>query len=211
MKNKKIIILLTVIVVLFVGGGLLYSTLSENNGIGNGSTTTAREVSDAAATTIAITASTASVPSEGIDVGDLASDFTLKNYEGEDVSLSDYRGKIVILNFWASWCGPCKNEMPNIQAIQDEITAAGSDADTVILSVNLTDGQRETKDTAYGFMTANGYTSTLVFDDGSASTLYQIYFIPETFILNKEGIIIKVITGAAELDTLNAAVEEARG
>ncbi len=148
---------------------------------------------------------------EGITVGSLAYDFTLKDYDGNDVSLSDYRGKIVILNFWASWCGPCREEMPDFQKIQDNITADGEGADTVILAVNMTDGQYETKDTASKYMKDQGYTYPLVFDDGSVSTLYKIYYIPETFILNKDGIIMKVIEGSTDLDTLNAAVEEAKG
>lgn len=241
MKYKKLIILLTAIVVLFVGGGLLYSALSQNirnNGI---STTGTESADNTVPSTIGITASTeeqatatdttatgtaettssaatstaaATEPAaaaEGLSVGNLAYDFTLKDYAGNDVTLSDYRGKIVILNFWASWCGPCREEMPDFQKIQDNITAAGADADTVILAVNLTDGQYETKDTANGYMKDQGFTYPLVFDDGSVSTLYKIYYIPETFILNKDGIIMKVIEGSTNLDTLNAALEEAKG
>lgn len=155
-------------------------------------------------------AASSSAPAEGIKVGDLAYDFTLKDYESNDVKLSDYRGKNVILNFWASWCGPCREEMPDFQTIQDEI-AAGKNSDTVILAVNLTDGQYETKDTAHGYMKDQGYTYPLVFDDGNVSSLYQIYYIPETFILNKDGIIMKVIEGSTNLETLNNALEEARG
>jgi peroxiredoxin len=172
---------------------------------------TSGEDSTAATFAGASTAADASAPAKGLAVGNLAYDFTLTNSEGNDVKLSDYRGKVVILNFWASWCGPCREEMPDFQKIQDDITAAGDKADTVILAVNMTDGQYETKDTASKYMQDQGYTYPLLFDDGSVSTLYQIYYIPETFILDKDGTIIKVMEGSTNLETLNAAVEEARG
>mgnify|MGYP003516623526 FL=1 len=228
MKYKKLIIILAVALVLFIGGGLLYSALSEN--MKNDTVLTGTDDSDITSTTIGITAVTetsdassasttdsgntsatsSTAPAEGVNIGDLAYDFTLKSYEGEEVTLSDYRGKIVLINFWASWCRPCRDEMPYFQTIQDEITAAGSDADVVILSINMTDGVYETKDTAHGYVTANNFTFPLVFDDGNVSSLYEAYYIPETYILDKDGIIIEVIEGSTNLETLNAAVEEAR-
>jgi len=229
MKYKKLIVILAVAVILFVGGGLLYRTLSENMKnntaitgtdapgvtdatIGLTAVTETASASSASASTAgsaSTSAATKAATAEGVKVGDLAYDFTLENYSGEDVTLSDYRGKIVIINFWASWCRPCRDEMPHFQTIQDEIEAAGSDADIVILSVNMTDGTYETKDTAHGYVTANGFTFPLLFDDGSVSSLYEAYYIPETYILDKDGIIIKVIEGSTNLETLNAAVDEA--
>ncbi len=230
MKYKKLIIILAVALVLFIGGGLLYSALSEN--MKNDTVLTGTDASDITSTTIGITAvaetsdassssasttdsgntsaTSSTAPAEGVNIGDLAYDFTLKSYEGEEVTLSDYRGKIVLINFWASWCRPCRDEMPYFQTIQDGITAAGSDADVVILSINMTDGVYETKDTAHGYVTANNFTFPLVFDDGNVSSLYEAYYIPETYILDKDGIIIEVIEGSTNLETLKAAVEEAR-
>jgi len=219
MKYRKIIILLGVIIIVFIAAGIAYSQLSQNNAIQSASsasstTASAANPSDSSSdeSTNAGTkpAETTGSAQEGLEVGNLAYDFTLQNYNGEDVTLSDLRGKIVILNFWASWCGPCKNEMPEFQIMQDKFTALGDEADTVFLTVNLADGMRETRDTAKAFLDDTGYTFPVVFDEGKVATLYEIYSIPTTYVLDSDGVIVKMFLGSTNQEALEKAIETAK-
>ena len=80
-----------------------------------------------------------------------APDFTVYDLDGNPVSLSDYFGKPIVLNFWASWCGPCKMELPDFQETYDELGG-----DVQFLIVNLTDGSRETVETASAYLKEQG-------------------------------------------------------
>lgn len=114
-----------------------------------------------------------------------APDFTLTDMDGNTHSLSDYQGEIVILNFWASWCGPCEKEMPEYDQMNQELLET---EEARLLTINLTDGVRETEDSARNFMEKNGYSMTTLLDiDGTAADAYQVYGIPTTVIINQEG------------------------
>lgn len=118
----------------------------------------------------------------GPEVGSLAPDFNLPNLDGDYTSLNSYRGKPVLLNFWATWCGPCRMEMPFLQEIYDEWTDKG----LVLLTVNL----GESTNVARNFMQENGFTMPVLLDSSRVLlNRYQITGIPTTFFIDKDGII----------------------
>lgn len=121
----------------------------------------------------------------GNDLYEAAPDFTLLNADGDEVSLSDYQGQPVILNFWASWCPPCKSEMPSFDKLSNQYEESG---EVVFLMVNLTDGSKETIETAKQYLSDNGLTLNVVFDTkGDAASKYGISSIPSTFLIDKDG------------------------
>jgi cytochrome c-type biogenesis protein len=123
----------------------------------------------------------------GPKVDNLAPPFTLKDLNNNEVKLSDFRGKIVVVNFWATWCGPCMEELPFFQAISDNETAGGFK----ILAIN----DKETKDKVRSELTGKGYTFTftiLLDSTGEVNTLYDVSRWPKTFFIDADGIIRKV-------------------
>ena len=111
---------------------------------------------------------------------------------GNAVSLSDFTGQPVVINFWATWCPPCKQELPEFEAASQELGIADDDTDTDgkvrFLMVALTDGQRETKDTVDAYIEENGYTFPVYYyRDYSAVTAYGISSIPMTLFIDADG------------------------
>ena len=132
-----------------------------------------------------------------------APDFTVYDREGNTVRLSDFLGKPVVLNFWASWCGPCKMEMPDFEEIYREY---GEDIQFVM--VNLTDGDRETMKTATTFLDNSGYTFPVYYDkDTDAALTYQVYGIPVTYFINAEGHLIAQGSSALDAETITRGIE----
>ncbi len=133
-------------------------------------------------------------PSLGIqrvDPPEEAEDFTLKTLKGETVSLKDYRGRLIFLNFWATWCGPCRAEMPSMQRLWEEF----KEEDFVILAINI---QEESK-LVSSFMNERGLSFPVLLDEkGKVARSYGIRGIPTTFFLNPEGEIIGKAVGARD-------------
>jgi len=131
-----------------------------------------------------------------------APDFTVYDGEGKPLKLSDFRGQPVILNFWASWCPPCKAEMPDFQ----EAYQAHGDQ-IAFLMVNLTDGQQETVDTASAFISQSGYTFPVYYDTASeAAYAYGIRSIPTTFFINSEGQIVAMGSGMLDAAAIDQGI-----
>lgn len=133
-----------------------------------------------------------------------ASDFTVKDVNGNNVSLSNFKGKPVVLNFWASWCPPCKAEMPDYQKMYQQYSSKG----VVFMMVNLTDGDRETTATAQQFLKDNHYTFTSYFDvKYNASDTYNISSIPDSIFIDKSGNIVNTYQGMIDAATMKKNIE----
>ncbi len=111
-----------------------------------------------------------------------APDFSLPLMSGEQASLADYRGKVVFLNFWATWCGPCRVEMPSMQDLYADLRSE----DFVILAIN----QLEDPDIVDDFLQEEGYTFPVLLDDGQVSFQYGVRGIPTTYIIGPDGLVI---------------------
>ena len=140
-----------------------------------------------------------------------APDFKLTDQFGNEHSLSDYRGKIVFLNFWATWCPPCRAEMPYIQELYEEYSQM-EDSDVVILAVAFPDYGRETDiDGVKSFLDENGYTYPVLMDEGATLLLqYYITAYPTTFLINPEGNVLGYIPGSMTKDIMLDVIESAR-
>ncbi|ERI89551.1 thiol-disulfide oxidoreductase ResA domain protein [Clostridiales bacterium oral taxon 876 str. F0540] len=143
------------------------------------------------------TASTNKTTSEDAKVK--ASDFKIKDLNGKEVSLSDYKGKKVFLNFWASWCPPCKAEMPDIERLYQET----KDSDLVILAVNLA----EDNTTVQNFIKNNKYSFPVLLDpDNDAAIKYQIVSIPTSYFIDKEGNVVAKHIGSMTLENMKSYI-----
>jgi peroxiredoxin len=140
-------------------------------------------------------------PVEGLQVGNLAPDFTLGSTRDTRVSLSELQGKIVILNFWASWCGYCTIEVPALESIHNEYGPQG----VVVLAVN----QGENLQTVERFAWNNGIHFTVWLDeDAWAGNIYQVRGIPTTYFIDREGIIQAVHPGTRTREQFVAELEK---
>lgn len=132
----------------------------------------------------------------------MAIDFTVENAVGEEVSLYSFLGKPIVLNFWASWCGPCKMELPDFQSAYE---AYGEEVE--FLLINLTDGMQETKETAAAFMESEGYTLPVYYDTRQeAAYAYQVYSIPTTYLIDASGEIVAKASGMIDKQTLEEGI-----
>jgi len=123
----------------------------------------------------------------GTEIGMQAPDFTLRSINDQELSLSDYRGQKVFLNFWASWCPPCRQEMPDMQRLHENYGE-----EVVILAVNV----GESKSTAANFMMQNDLNFTVAMDqDKNTARNYLVRGIPTSYFLDQNGIIKEKVVG----------------
>ncbi len=134
-------------------------------------------------------ASPGSATEYGPEIGNLAPDFTLTGLDGQEVSLSDFRGRPVLINFWASWCGPCRLEMPFLQAVHEKWAGKG----LVVLGVNI----QEDRVIVEKFVESTGLTFPILLSPGSRVPLsYNVRGIPATFLIDADGVIRDIKIGA---------------
>ena len=142
-------------------------------------------------------------PGMPIKEGVAAPDFTGELMDGTSITLSELQGKPVIINFWATWCGPCVKEMPAFERLKDDF------GDKIgIIAVNCGEDAETVKD----FVEENGYTFPVVLDEEySISMLYPTNSIPYTVVLDAEGKVAHISTGALDADTMYERYKEALG
>lgn len=129
-----------------------------------------------------------------LEVGDKYPDFSGKLLNGETFKLSDYEGKVMLINFWATWCGPCVGEMPAFPRLVEKYGD-----DLILVAVNVA----QDAETVQAFADENGYDFNIVLDpDYSISDLYPTDGIPYTVIVDREGNISEIHLGASEADEM---------
>ena len=134
--------------------------------------------------------------------GQKASDFTLSDLAGKPLKLSSLRGKVVLLDFWATWCGPCRIEMPRVQKFHDEFKDKG----LVVLGIN--DGEIASR--VEPFLKKNGYSFRILLDhDQSVAARYQVTGIPSLFVIDRNGVISSHFIGLRDEETLRDALAKA--
>ncbi len=136
-------------------------------------------------------------------VGFLAPDFLLPDSSGELTSLSSLKGRPVLVNIWASWCLPCRSEMPAMQRLYNEYSSRGF----TILAVNATN--QDNLEQIENFIQENNLTFPIFFDQkGSVSNLYNVRSLPSSFFIDEEGIIQDVVIGGMPESLLRIRIEE---
>ncbi|KGR89709.1 hypothetical protein CD30_15625 [Ureibacillus massiliensis 4400831 = CIP 108448 = CCUG 49529] len=137
----------------------------------------------------------------------LAPQFTLKNMNGTAVNLSDFKGKIVILNFWATWCPPCREEMPDMQRFYEKNKENGIE----IVAVNLTNLDNGVQ-AIESFIQDYGLTFPILLDkDGVVGSMYEILTIPTSFIIDTDGGVFQKIVGPMNEQMMNEIVSSIKG
>lgn len=117
--------------------------------------------------------------------GTEAPDFSLRRVDSdEEVSLSSFRGKTVLLDFWATWCPPCREQMPIVQKLADDPSLSD---DLVILSVNADEARPDRQAKVETYLSDNGYRFTTIMDDGRAVSAYGVSNLPTLFIVDPQG------------------------
>lgn len=208
MSSKKWFLIFSVcFVVLMIGAGVLYDELSntvereslvttEKNKVTNAPTETPKQ-SESEQTNMTQENETTEEETS------IAPDFTVVDGEGNEHKLSDFFGKPIVLNFWASWCGPCKSEMPDFDEVYGEYKE-----EIHFLMVNLTDGYQETIESAKTFIEEQGYSFPVYYDTNlEAMMAYSAYSIPMTFFINAEGEVVAYAKSAISKEILLQGIE----
>lgn len=133
-----------------------------------------------------------------------AKDFHVEDSEGKEVYFSDYAGKPVVINFWASWCEPCIEEMPFFINAMERYNG-----EVEFMMVNLTDGEKETKESAEQFLNDNSLKINSLFDNHfEAVTMYNVTSLPRTIFIDKDGYVQKSVKGMMTEDYLEELIEK---
>ncbi|MFD2117384.1 TlpA disulfide reductase family protein [Paenibacillus yanchengensis] len=139
----------------------------------------------------------------GLKKGNIAPDFVLESLDGEERKLSDYRGKKVILNMWATWCPPCREEMPDMQKMHEQ----HGDSDIAIVAVNLTSSEQKIEDITE-FVEEYGLTFPILLDPkDQVAGRYQVTSIPTSYILDAEGKIQQKVVGPMSFEMMSELLE----
>lgn len=190
-QKKSLILIATVGILLIVGAYFLYHNLGDKYG-----------TSQLATLPQHTEPTTTAIDDQTTTGNSVMPDFTVYDIQGIPYRLSDFKGKPVVLNFWASWCGPCKSEMPDFE------TAYQKYGNKIhFLMVNMTDGAQETVQSASGFISDIGYTFPVYYDtDSDAAMTYGVASIPTTFFIDTDGNGVAWASGALSMDMLEQGI-----
>lgn len=140
----------------------------------------------------------------GINKGNIAPEFDLKTLDEESVKLSDFRGKKLIVNMWATWCPPCRAEMPDMQKFYDKY----KDEDVAILAVNMTTSEKSVDDISK-FLNEFEITFSVVLDEQNKIAMtYQTFALPASYIIDSKGIIQQKVTGPMNYEMMEKMISE---
>lgn len=194
-KKKKLLIMLLVFVLLLGGASVLYKQLREKadtNQLASETDVASEEQDD---------------KDEAENEKAMAPDMTVYDRDGKEVHLSDCIGKPIVLNFWASWCGPCQMEMPDFNEKYQELGE-----EVQFLMINMTDGSRETVEKASAFIEEQGYGFPVFYDtEFDAANTYGASSLPTTFFIDAQGKVTAQAKGAIDSDTLQRGIDMITG
>ena len=204
MKDRKTLVLLVLaFVIVLAGAYLLYDRLGSQYAPDQLAVESTPVPADTAEST-ADSGDTQQTAEDAEAQRTAAPDFTAYDADGNAVQLSDYFGKPLVLNFWASWCGPCKSEMPAFQQAYEQ------EEGVQFLLVNMTGG-RETQADAEALLAQEGYTFPVLFDlDLDAAMTYGVTALPTTYFLDAEGNLVAWAQGAINEQTLQQGLDMIR-
>jgi len=146
------------------------------------------------------------IESRGVEVGNRVPEYAALDLAGTDVSFEDYLGQVVLVNVWATWCGPCRVEMPSIQAVHERYRDQGF----TVLAVSIDAGPGH-RDKVIEFAEEYELDFPILLDpEGRIGGIFQTVGVPETFVLDREGRIVKRLIGATNWDSKGnqALIEE---
>lgn len=208
-SKRKTILFIAAFIILMIGTSVLYNKLSNSSDIGglvtnnNSITDEDKSVNESSTDENDTVANAENNQDETNEASKKAPDIKVFDKEGNEVLLSSYFGKPIVLNFWASWCGPCKQEMPDFNEAYNKY---GDQVE--FLMINLTDGSRETVESASAFIEEQGYTFPILFDsEYNASITYAITSIPTTYFIDSEGYLAAHAMGAIDSSLLQQGID----